>query len=84
LKKKDALCEKVDNLAKDFTTLINFFQPQRSHEQTMKYLQEVLEKSWETVRILETRKKEEERLEKLEEERFERIEKKRKKKRVGK
>jgi hypothetical protein len=33
---------------------------------------------------LETRKKEEEGLEKLEEERFERIEKKRKNKRVGK
>jgi hypothetical protein len=34
----------------------------------MKYLEEVLEKSWKTVRILEARKKEEERLEKLEEE----------------
>jgi hypothetical protein len=49
--KMDALCEKVDNLVKNFTTLKNFVKPQRSHEDTMKYLQEVLENSWETVRI---------------------------------
>jgi hypothetical protein len=35
----DALCEKVDNLAKEFTALKNFVQPQRSHEETMKYLE---------------------------------------------
>jgi hypothetical protein len=40
----NALCEKVDNLAKDFTTLKNFFQSQSSHEETMEYLEEVLEK----------------------------------------
>jgi hypothetical protein len=36
----------VGNLAKEFTTFINFVQPQRSHEETMEYLEEVLEKSW--------------------------------------
>jgi uncharacterized protein (UPF0147 family) len=46
-----------------------------SKEETMKYLEEILEKSWETVRILEARKKEEERLDKLEEERLEKLEK---------
>jgi hypothetical protein len=71
----DALCEKVDNIAKEFTTLKNVVQPQRSHEETMKYLEEVLEKSWETVRILEARQKEEDRLERLENERLERVEK---------
>jgi hypothetical protein len=40
----------------------------------MKYLEEVPEMSWETIRILEARKKEEERLEKLEEERLDKIE----------
>jgi hypothetical protein len=67
----DVLCERVDKLAKDFTALKGFVQPQRSHEETMKYL----ERSWETIRILEAGKKEEERLEKLEEERLEKIEK---------
>jgi hypothetical protein len=61
----DALCEKVDNLAKEFTTLKKFVRPQRSHEETMKYLEEVLEKSWETIRILEARQKEEDRLERV-------------------
>jgi hypothetical protein len=37
----DALCGRVDNLAKEFTTLKNCVQPQRSHEETMKYLDEV-------------------------------------------
>jgi hypothetical protein len=46
-----------------------------SKEETMKYLEEILEKSWETVRILEASNKEEERLEKLEEERLEKLEK---------
>jgi hypothetical protein len=64
--KMDALCENVDNLAKDFIALKNFVQRQRFHEYTMKYLEEVLEKSWETVKILEARQKQEERLERLE------------------
>jgi hypothetical protein len=51
------LCERVDNTAKEFTTLKNFFKPQRSHEETMKYLEEVLEKSWRTIRMLKPRKK---------------------------
>jgi hypothetical protein len=52
-KEMDVLCERVDNLARVFTTLKNIVQRKRSHEDTMKYSEEVLEKSWETVRILE-------------------------------
>jgi hypothetical protein len=48
------------------------------------YLEEVLEIFWETVRILEARNKEEERLEKPEEERLAKLEKIIKKKRIGK
>jgi hypothetical protein len=49
----------VDNLAKKPINLINFVHPQRSHEVTMKYLEEFLEKSSEIWRILEARNKEE-------------------------
>jgi hypothetical protein len=48
-KEMDALCERVDNLPKEFTTLKNFVQEKRSHKETMKYCEEVLEKSWEKL-----------------------------------
>jgi hypothetical protein len=70
-KKMDVLCEMVDNFTKEFTNFKTFFQPQMSHEETMKYLEEVLDKSLKTVRILEARNKEYERLEKLEKEKEE-------------
>jgi hypothetical protein len=47
-KEMDALCERVDNLAK-FTTLKNFVQEKRSHKETVKYCEEVVEKSWEKL-----------------------------------
>jgi hypothetical protein len=55
----DVLCERVDNFCKKPINIKNFVHPQMSHEVTMKYLEEVLEKSWEIWRILEARNKEE-------------------------
>jgi hypothetical protein len=53
----NVLCDRVDNRAKEFTAHKNFVHPQRSHEETMNYLEEVLKQSWKTVRIFEATKK---------------------------
>jgi hypothetical protein len=60
--KMDTLCEKVDNISREFNTLKNFIQRKRSHEKTMKYCEEVLEKTWETARIFKARNKENDKL----------------------
>lgn len=48
--KFDALFDNVDRLTKEVISLKNFVQPQRNHEETIKYVQDVIDKSWETIR----------------------------------
>ena len=46
--KQDSLFEKVDQLAKEFSSLKNIITTQK-HEETIKYCQEVINKSWEHI-----------------------------------
>ena len=42
--------DNVDRLTKEVTSLKNFVQPQRNHEETIKYVQDIIDSSWETIR----------------------------------
>jgi 1,4-dihydroxy-2-naphthoyl-CoA synthase len=50
--KFDALCEKVDILSQDFASLKSLVQSQRSHEETIKFAKEVIDRSWGTLRMM--------------------------------
>ena len=47
--KVDALFDNVERLTKEVTSLKNFVQPQRSPEDTVKYVQDIIDKSWELL-----------------------------------
>jgi cell shape-determining protein MreC len=50
--KLDALCDKVDILSQDFASLKSLVQSQRSHEETIKFAKEVIDRSWGTLRMM--------------------------------
>jgi hypothetical protein len=51
--KVEALFDNVERLTKEVTSLKNFVQPQRYHEDTIKYVQDIIDKSWEALRVMD-------------------------------
>jgi hypothetical protein len=45
----------VDLLTQEVMSFKNLIQAQMNHEETTKYVQEVIEKSWETLNMMEER-----------------------------
>jgi hypothetical protein len=49
---KDALIDKVELLTQEVVSFKNILQ-QKSHEETIKYVQEVIDKSWRTLNAMD-------------------------------
>jgi hypothetical protein len=48
----------VDLLTQEVMSFKNLIQAQKKHEETIKYVQKVIEKSWDTLNMMEEREKE--------------------------
>lgn len=56
--KYDALNDKVDRLTKEIVYFKNMMHAQKSHEETVKYVQDIIDRSWETLNRMDELEKE--------------------------